>query len=704
MKLILVALVVCAFVSTGLSKPVESEQLPPIGGPLMGVHPVMVNLAKETLVKVAENLKAAGRLEDAAHLNLFVDETERIMQKAQDGDVHASEAHELDEHLEAIYEALEHYKAYLPVQKTLQLIVPTNEQLVEHLRVQLDELIAKLKENKENAKAKVLTYYKKLLMVLQKNKANLDSIVATVATEMQRYGEELRARFNKKTEKTDKMAIYSNESGDLIRGLLQGLVQDLEKIEAGLKSDGKYIEYGRIKLYKNIVKAVAANTHGGNANRKSVQYALDRGIELIKKYEKYLSKNLLSGTYGGADFFRRKMLGTVINNLQKIENGLKKDRKLIDYAEVKLHKNVCKAVAASTHIGNVLGYQQALDRGLNLVSKHVKYLAAYSGVYSLYADEDDHMPHELDIDEQMNDEEVDENELPDEDEAEKSMNILQKMRQKLEEVQDKLRSRRRFFKVSVVQTYIRALDLFMRRLKNRNLEKSRINDFILRVKEVLEKYTESQYDFHSYSLYDTEDKKDDEDSNKFARCSFPIPKSTTEKYITDKEDEKADNEDNKDSNDFYFYSLYDTENNDEVKPVEEDKKDDERLIDLDDEEDEEVQPDNPEPEDLDKEDEEADNEDDEDSNEVDEDDLPDKKTEEESLSRLEAIRNKLNDLREKLRARRRSVRAMVVDTYIRVLDRMMQRMQKHKLDKTRLNSVMERAQKMLKDYSDSLKE
>jgi len=138
MKLILVTLIVCAFVSTGLSKPVESEQLPPIGGPLMGVHPVM-----------------------------------------------------------------------------------------------------------------------------------------------------------EKTEKTDKMAKYSNESGDLIRGLLQGLVQDLEKIEAGLKSDGKYIEYGRIKLHKNIVKAVAANTHGGNANRKSVQYALDRGIELIKKYEKYCgsSKN-----------------------------------------------------------------------------------------------------------------------------------------------------------------------------------------------------------------------------------------------------------------------------------------------------------------------------------------------------------------------------------------------------------------------------
>jgi len=117
MKVVLLSLLVCALASTGLSYPVENEKLPPIGGFLIHVHPVILNLAKETLSRVQDNLHSAGRVEEALHLNKFITETERILNRGKDGAVGTEEAFDFEDHLNSIYSVLEKYKEFLPVEK-----------------------------------------------------------------------------------------------------------------------------------------------------------------------------------------------------------------------------------------------------------------------------------------------------------------------------------------------------------------------------------------------------------------------------------------------------------------------------------------------------------------------------------------------------------------------------------------------------------
>ena len=114
----------------GHSAPVEGddEQLPPIDGFLNPVHPVILNLAKETLIKVQDSLKSAGRVEEALHLNKVLEETEKILEKGNQG-VLQSEQFDLDDHLDAIYNALEKYKDYLPSDNSAVLAVSSNNQV-----------------------------------------------------------------------------------------------------------------------------------------------------------------------------------------------------------------------------------------------------------------------------------------------------------------------------------------------------------------------------------------------------------------------------------------------------------------------------------------------------------------------------------------------------------------------------------------------
>ena len=105
--------------------------MPPIGGPFLTIHPVILNLAKETLVKVQENLHAAGYVQDALLINEFIQKTDKMLVKGQQGDLHA-EDFDLEDHLNEIYDVLEQYKQFIPVDKTYDtyaLIVPSTEEL-----------------------------------------------------------------------------------------------------------------------------------------------------------------------------------------------------------------------------------------------------------------------------------------------------------------------------------------------------------------------------------------------------------------------------------------------------------------------------------------------------------------------------------------------------------------------------------------------
>lgn len=114
----------------GLSAPVQSddEQLPPIGGFLNPVHPVILNLAKATLLKVQDSLKSAGRTEEALHLNEVLEKTEKVLQKASQGELQL-EQFDLEDHLNEIYDALDKFKEYLPIDNSVVLAVSSNKDM-----------------------------------------------------------------------------------------------------------------------------------------------------------------------------------------------------------------------------------------------------------------------------------------------------------------------------------------------------------------------------------------------------------------------------------------------------------------------------------------------------------------------------------------------------------------------------------------------
>ena len=101
------------------------------------LHEVMLTSAKNLLTKVQDNLRAAGRVEEALHLNKFLEENEKILDKGRRG-VLRIEQFEFDDHMDAVNAVLEKYKEYLPkaVKKQVEsdlakiaLVVPTTEEL-----------------------------------------------------------------------------------------------------------------------------------------------------------------------------------------------------------------------------------------------------------------------------------------------------------------------------------------------------------------------------------------------------------------------------------------------------------------------------------------------------------------------------------------------------------------------------------------------
>jgi len=307
----------------------------------------------------------------------------------------------------------------------------------------------------------------------------------------------------------------------------------LQKIESGLRSDRKLVEAARIGLYKNIVRAIASNTHSGNTNRRSVQYALDKGIELVKKYGKYLSKDsprfLMKASFNEQDdepedLDRDDLLDeeideddlpseedkeenlTTLQSIRKrlvdLRDRLRAGRKNLRARIVETHIRAVDAVIVRLRAGRLENSRLVsfLDRVRSLLDRFAE--RNREVLFSAYSADDGEMDdikntldeEPEDLDNEEIEDEADENDLPDEKEENENRTALQRIRQQLVDLRDRLRSRRRGFRVRVVETYIRVVDVLLARLNARNLDNTRFADFVKRVKKLLEKYADSNRD------------------------------------------------------------------------------------------------------------------------------------------------------------------------------------------------------------------
>ena len=234
-------------------------------------------------------------------------------------------------------------------------------------------------------------------------------LLTMIAEVIRRFAEELRDRLIPTTGApfSDEGLTLKRMNDDWTKDLLDSVVEDLETIEGGLRRVQKLDEAKKITLFKNIVKSIAANTNEYNSDRKSVVYALEHGMELIKQYKQYLSSS--------------------------------------------------------------------------------------SSVLTLSAEPVQPEPEDLDkVIDDKEDDVVDPNDLPDEKQKEEDLSILGKLRKQLAELRDRLRSQGRSLRARVVEAHIKVLDFFAERLKKRQLDNTRFNAFIKRVREMLAKYAESQ--------------------------------------------------------------------------------------------------------------------------------------------------------------------------------------------------------------------
>merc|ERR1712029_64078 len=82
----------------------------------------------------------------------------------------------------------------------------------------------------------------------------------------------------------------------------------------------------------------------------------------------------------------------------------------------------------------------------------------------------------------------------------------------------------------------------------------------------------------------------------------------------------------------------------------------------------------------------------------DENDLPEPTEQEENLSTLEKVRKQLHELRKRFQDQRRSIRLRIIDSYIMVVDSLIERLKKHQLDNTRFNDFVKHVKKVLESY------
>ena len=86
----------------------------------------------------------------------------------------------------------------------------------------------------------------------------------------------------------------------------------------------------------------------------------------------------------------------------------------------------------------------------------------------------------------------DTDDLPNEEEEKENLSTLEQFKKQLSELRDRLKKSGKKFRIRVVEAYMRVLDDLIERLKKHKLDNGRFNDFVKRVKELLEKFADSQ--------------------------------------------------------------------------------------------------------------------------------------------------------------------------------------------------------------------
>ena len=258
-------------------------------------------------------------------------------------------------------------------------------------------------------------------------------------------------------------------------------------------------------MHIQIVKAVKSNTHGGNTDRKAVNYALDKGMEYVKKHAKYLkSTNHLAmfSSLNSEDLLDLSGDDEPVDE-EPVDEPVDEDNEVNEDNEVDEDNEVNE--------DEPLVDDEPVDQ----------------------VDEDDEKPDlqpgDLDKNEDLNeDDPVDEDNLPDPTEEEENLSTLEKIRKQLNEMRDRFRANRRNFRVRILDAYIRVVDALIDRLKKHQLDNNRFHDFVQRVKAVLEKYKEEPKEEAKMYAAIAIDLPDNELENRFDVDDLPNEKQKEE--------------------------------------------------------------------------------------------------------------------------------------------------------------------------------
>lgn len=91
---------------------------------LNSVHSIVFGLAKETLIKLQDNLRLAGREEDVKKINDFISKTDKYL------DVSDDEKVDLNDHLDSVYQLIDQYKDFIPTENLQNPNPPITEELI----------------------------------------------------------------------------------------------------------------------------------------------------------------------------------------------------------------------------------------------------------------------------------------------------------------------------------------------------------------------------------------------------------------------------------------------------------------------------------------------------------------------------------------------------------------------------------------------
>ena len=87
---------------------------------------------------------------------------------------------------------------------------------------------------------------------------------------------------------------------------------------------------------------------------------------------------------------------------------------------------------------------------------------------------------------------------------------LEKLREKLNELVERLRKQGKTTRAAIVERYIQVLERLMKKLENNELDKSKFYEFVKRVKALLEKYNKEHPKEDELVQMFTDDENDDD--------------------------------------------------------------------------------------------------------------------------------------------------------------------------------------------------